>query len=46
MLVSTLKAYLDAVGAQATITIRVGNSEIHAGLDQIAPTRHDAPIDA
>ena len=34
-LVSTLKAYFDAVGAEATITIRVGNVEQQIALDEL-----------
>lgn len=35
MLLSTMKAYFDAVGAEATITIRVGGTEHHVRLDEL-----------
>lgn len=35
MLLSTLKAYFDAVGAEATVTIRIGNVEHKVALDEI-----------
>jgi predicted XRE-type DNA-binding protein len=35
ILISTLKAYFDAVGAEATITIRVGGVEHRATLDEL-----------
>lgn len=35
MLLSTMKAYFDAVGAEATITIRVGDTEHHVRLDEL-----------
>jgi len=38
MLLSTMKAYFDAVGAEATITIRVGGIEHRASLAEL--TRH------
>lgn len=35
MLLSTMKGYFDAVGAEATITIRVGGTEQHVRLDEL-----------
>ena len=35
MLLSTLKAYFDAVGAEATLTIRVGGIEHRVSLDEL-----------
>jgi len=35
VLLSTLKSYFDAVGAIATITVKVGNVEHHATLDEL-----------
>jgi DNA-binding XRE family transcriptional regulator len=35
MLLSTMKAYFDAVGAEATIVIRIGGVEQHIGLDEL-----------
>lgn len=35
VLLSTLKAYFDAVGAEATITIRVGDVEHRVALDEV-----------
>lgn len=35
MLLSTMKSYFDAVGAEATITIRVGGVEHKARLDEL-----------
>ena len=35
MLLSTMKAYFDAVGAEATITIKVGDTEHHVRLDEL-----------
>ncbi len=35
MLLSTLKAYFDAVGAEASITIRVGETEQRVSLDEL-----------
>lgn len=35
MLLSTMKAYFDAVGAEATITIRIGDTEHHVRLDEL-----------
>lgn len=35
MLLSTMKAYFDAVGAEATITIRVGDVEHRVSLDEL-----------
>ncbi len=35
MLLSTLKAYFDAVGAEATITVRVGGVEHRASLAEL-----------
>lgn len=40
MLLSTMKAYFDAVGAEATITIRVGGVEHRVALaDLVSPPR-------
>lgn len=35
MLLSTMKAYFDAVGAEATITIKVGGIEHRVALDEL-----------
>lgn len=35
MLLSTMKAYFDAVGAEATITIRIGDVEHRVALDEV-----------
>lgn len=35
ILLSTMKAYFDAVGAEATITIRIGNVEHQVRLDEL-----------
>lgn len=35
VLLSTLKAYFDAVGAEATITIRIGDTEHRVALDEV-----------
>lgn len=35
MLLSTMKAYFDAVGAEATIVIRIGGVEQRVGLDEL-----------
>lgn len=35
MLLSTMKAYFDAVGAEATITIRVGDTQHSVALDEL-----------
>ena len=35
MLLSTMKAYFDAVGAEATITIKVGGVEHRVALDEL-----------
>jgi DNA-binding XRE family transcriptional regulator len=35
VLLSTLKAYFDAVGADAVITIRIGNVEHRVSLDEL-----------
>lgn len=35
ILLSTMKAYFDAVGAEATITIRVGDVEHRVALDEL-----------
>lgn len=39
MLLSTMKAYFDAVGAEATITIRVGGTEHSVRLDELVDRR-------
>lgn len=38
VLLSTLKAYLDAVGADAVITIRIGNTVHKVALDELVKT--------